>query len=170
MKIMIVEDGKYIDQSKDTPIIGRSYWLESAEDGTHEQNRAFHALVQEYWRSGLHPKYGGDDFSSFRDKIKRDLGEGFEAFVYADIVKVRPGSEAYRPVIKQVKKYEDIPEEIRNDPHKVEMIQGKLKSWSKYTKRQRMKAIDNVILDMTAAGVNSDKFYEIMDGLNRDSE
>lgn len=161
MKILITGPGTYTEESADKPEQGRRYFLEPAEDGTGEQNRAFHALLQEYWKSGLHPKYGGDPFSVFKDKIKRDLGQGFEAYVYADIIDGKPR-------IFQVKKEAEIPAHINNDPDRRQMIQGKLKSWTKYTMRQRMKLIDNIIDDAKAAGLNSKKFNEIVEGMQRD--
>ena len=162
MKILILSDGSYMSESKDKPGIGKRYNLEDAVSGTTAQNKAFHALVQEYWKSGLHPKYGGDDFSSFRDQIKRTLGAGFESFVYADIL----GGKAR---IKQVKIYDEIPEFIRHDKDLKEIVQGKLKSWSDYSKKQRQNTIDNVINDMISNGVNTKKFQEILEGLEHDS-
>lgn len=174
MKITITETdgsgGRFLVDSKDAPEIGRSYYMEDATSGTGAQNRAFHALVQEYWKSGLHPKYGGDPFDQFRDSLKRDLGEGFEKYVYADIEQVEVDTfqpsheERYKPVIKEVKTYEEIPEEIRNDP--TGRIMGRLKSWTAYTLKQRRRLIDNLIDDMVAAGVDSKKFQEILEGMN----
>ena len=160
MKILITDNG-YLTESKDIPEIGRRYTLTGAEDGTIRQNAAFHALVKEYWKSGLHPKYGGDDYSSFRDQIKRTIGAGFESFVYAEI----RGGKAR---IFQVKQYDQIPLSIRQDTDLKEIIQGKLKSWSDYTVKNRRETIDNLIDDMTAAGVNSAKFQEIIEGMKND--
>ena len=53
MIIQITPDG-YIHLSGDAPEVGRKYALEDATDGTQAQNRAFHALVQEYFTSGCH--------------------------------------------------------------------------------------------------------------------
>ena len=158
MKVLILSDGGYMSESADKPEIGKRYILEDAITGTGAQNKTFHALVQEYWKTGLHPKYGGDDFSSFRDQIKRTLGAGLESFVYADIL----GGKAR---IKQVKLYDEIPEFIRHDKDLKELVQGKLKSWSDYTNKQRQNTIDNVIDDMISNGVNTKKFQEIMEGL-----
>jgi len=158
MKVLILSDGGYMSESADKPEIGKRYILEDAITGTGAQNKTFHALVQEYWKTGLHPKYGGDDFSSFRDQIKRTLGAGLESFVYADIL----GGKAR---IKQVKLYDEIPEFIRHDKDLKELVQGKLKSWSDYTKKQRQNTIDNLIDDMVSNGVNTKKFQEIMEGL-----
>lgn len=159
MKILITGEETFLPQSTDHPQEGRYYVLEDAESGSHAQNKAFHALVQEYWKSGLHPKYGGDPFSTFRDKIKRDLGAGFEAFVYADI-------ENGRPRIHQVKRLDEIPEHITSDPEMAQMVQGKLKSWGNYTKKERTRTIDNLLDDMTSAGVCSKKFDEIREGMS----
>ena len=158
MKILITGPGTFIEQSTDAPEVGRPYLLEDAHHGTGAQNKAFHALVGEYWKSGLHPKLGGQPYDEFRDRIKLTLGAGFEAYVYAVI-------DEFKPKIYQVNSWEEIPEEVRNDPQYRDMIRGKLKSWSDYTKRERKKTIDNLIDDMVAAGVNSEKFHEILEGM-----
>lgn len=53
MIIQITPDG-FIHLSGDAPEVGRKYLLEDATEGTQAQNRAFHALVQEYFTSGCH--------------------------------------------------------------------------------------------------------------------
>jgi hypothetical protein len=158
MKILIINSGGFLLESPDAPEVGRRYILEPADDPTNQQNKAFHALVQEYWKSGMQPKYGGDCFSVFRDKIKRDLGAGFDSYVYAEVI-------SEKPVIKKVGKYNDIPWAIRTDPQRADMIFGKLKSWSDYTKKERRSTIDNLIEDMVAAGVDTPKFRQILDGM-----
>ena len=163
MKILITDVGKFSVESVDAPETGRYYFLEDAAHGTQAQNKLAHALIGEYWKSGLHPKYGGDPFDSFRDQLKRTLGEGFESFVYAEI----RGGKAR---IFQVENYEDIPKYIREDPELKEIIRGRLKSWSNYTNKQRRKFIDALIDEMTAAGVNSAKFQEILEGIHEDTK
>jgi len=162
MKILIIDQDNYQPVSKDKPQAGCYYYLEPYDEKSENQNKALHALIQEYWKSGLHPKYGGDDFASFRDKLKRDLGEGFESFVYADIVEGNPR-------IFQVKKYEEIPEHIRTSPELKNMVQGKLRSVSTYTKRMMQRFIDNIISDGFAAGMNSRKWQEIISGMEENS-
>jgi hypothetical protein len=144
----------------DMPELGKYYNLEDAIEGTGAQRRTREKLIKIYWRSGLHPKYGGDSLELFRDNLKKSLGEGFCKYVYADIVNGKPK-------IKEVKKESDIPDRIKTDPDFKEMILGKLKSCSHYTKKQNMKFIDNIILDMSANNVNSKEFEEIMKGLEK---
>jgi hypothetical protein len=139
------------------PEVGRYYNLEDAATGTGAQNRAFHALCQEYWKSGCHPKYEGG-FSEFRDLVKRDLGAGFSEYVYATI---KDG----KPRIYRVKTFSEIPEEIREDPDMRKMIRGKLKSWGEYTKKERQETMDRLIDDMVSNGVQSKKFFEILEGM-----
>ncbi len=158
MKVLILEGLKYLTESADIPEVGKRYYLEDATTGTQAQNKTFHALVLEYWKSGKHPKYGGEPYAIFRDQIKRTLGAGFESFVYADLIK-------NRPKIFKVDSYEDIPLVIRESPDLKEIIQGKLKSWANYTVKQRRETIDNIIDDATAAGVNSAKWLEILEGI-----
>jgi hypothetical protein len=74
--------------------------------------------------------------------------------------------EVWTPVIKHANKKEDIPEYIRNDPRMKEMILGKLKPWSDYSKGQRRKTIDNLISEMLQVEVKSQKFQEILKGIN----
>ena len=169
MKILILEKEQYLVESKDSPIIGRHYNLEDSETGTAAQNKAFHALIQEYFKIGMH-SYKADNIADFKNHIKRNLGAGFEAYVYVEIKKPVMGMENLdRPIIKDAAKYLDIPEEIRKDPYFKELIRGRLKSWSNYTKKQRQKTMDNLIAEMLAAGVNSKKFNEIMEGMESDS-
>lgn len=158
MKILITDDG-YLSESADKPIVGRRYVLQDAEDATLKQNNAFHALVLEYWKWGGHPKYGGDGYTDFRDKIKRDLGAGFESFVYATI-------EDGRPRLYLAKQYEDIPEDVRQAPDLKLLIRGKLKSWADYKKKERQKTIDNLLDDIRANGCNTDKMNEIIEGMS----
>jgi uncharacterized protein YbjQ (UPF0145 family) len=158
MTILILPGSYFQVESADAPVEGRRYILEDATTGTSAQNKTFHALVKEYWKSGLHPKYGGELYSAFRDQIKRTLGAGFESFVYADYINGKAR-------IKQVKTYDEIPEHIRQDADLKELVQGKLKSWSDYGKKQRQQTIDNLIDDATAAGVNSKKWNEILKGM-----
>ncbi len=165
MKILITESG-YMVESKDSPVIGKRYNLEDAVNGTAAQNKAFHALLQEYFKSGMH-SYNVDNFVDFKNQIKRHIGAGFESFIYVDIKKPVMGLETLdRPIIRDAKKYEDIPEAIRKDEHMKELIRGRLKSWSDYSKAERQKTLDLLIAEMTEAGVNSKKFSEILEGMN----
>jgi len=40
-----------------------------------------------------------------------------------------------------------------------------LKSWSDYTKKERQLTIDNIINEMFQVGVNSNRFNEILQGM-----
>ena len=148
MLIQITPDG-FLALSKDAPVVGRIYTLEDAETGSGAQNRAWHALAQEYWRTGLH-SYPSKTFAEFRDFLKRDLGAGFESFVYASPVGV-----------KKVATREEIPPEYNNSKYAM----GRLLSWSDYTLRQRRETIDRLIAEMVQAGVNTPKFAEIIAGM-----
>jgi hypothetical protein len=149
----------------DMPEVGRYYNLEDAIEGTAAQNRTFHALTMEYFKSG-HSSYDADNYADFKNQIKRHLGQGFEGFVYIDTVvnKNRDGGAHYK--MYDVKKLDEIPLYIREDSHMKDMIRGKLKSWSDYTKKQRKNCIDNVINEMLQCGINTAKFQEILKGMN----
>lgn len=141
--------------SKEAPVVGRKYSLEDAATGTLAQGKTFHALAQEYWRSGQH-SYQARDFIEFKNIIKRELGAGFEAFVYIDGGK-----------ICDAKTLADIPESIRTAPNKRELIRGRLRSWSEYSKKERRETIDRLKSEMLQVGVNSKKFMEILEGMER---
>ena len=157
MKIVVTAPGQFQSLSVEVPEPGMVYELNNNEEGTDAQNRAFHALVQEYWRSGCH-SYNATNIMEFRNMIKRHLGAGFEAFVYAVI-------ENGKPVIRDAKTYEEIPEAVRIDPDLKKLVRGRLKSWSDYSKRERTETIDRLIAEMEETGVQTKKFYEILEGM-----
>jgi hypothetical protein len=152
MTITITSPGEYVAKTKDVPKVGRSYALDDLTTGTGAQNRAFHSLLTEYWTSGAH-SYNAKTFDEFRDKIKRSLGAGAERYLYVELVDGLP-------VIRDVKKRKDIP--AGTPP---ELCRQRLKSWSKYTKTERTDTIDRLIAEMHQAGVNSDKFQQILEGM-----
>ncbi len=136
------------------PEPGFYYSLEEYHNGTAAQNRFFHLLVSEYFNSGMH-SYNADNLGHFRDLIKKEIGQGFELFLYTEIVDGKPR-------IKKVKLYEDVPQAIKDDPDMKDMIFAKLKSWSDYTLSQRKRTIDRLITEMIQVGVNSKRFEEIL--------
>jgi hypothetical protein len=102
----------------------------------------------------------GATFMEFRDRVKQKHGAGYELYFYADI-------EDRKIVARKVKAYQEIPERIRKDERAKEMIFGRLKSWSDYTKRERMSTMDGLISEMHQVGVNSPKFFEILEGMEK---
>jgi hypothetical protein len=163
MQIVIDHPGHYLIAQGEEPEVGVVYALEIAAEGTERQNRAFHPLMIEYYRSGLWSYAGsgyqaGATLSEFKDLIKRKLGAGFESYVYAV-------TEGGRAVIHKAKRYEDIPEDLRSSPERRQLILGKLKSWADYTKKERRLTLDNLIAEMHQVGVQTKRFYEILEGM-----
>ena len=163
MTITITAPGEYMADTQDEPEVGRRYQLEDATSGTGAQNRAFHAILAEYYKTRLWSYQGsgynaGATFDEFRNLIKRKLGAGFESFVYAEIVDGRP-------VIRDAKTYAEIPEAVRRDSHLNELVRGRLKSFSDYTKRERRTTMDGLITEMIEVGVNTPHFNEIIEGM-----
>ena len=117
--------------------IGSWYNAEPAAEGTLAQNSTFHSLLTEYWRSGCH-SYNVTKYEDFRDCIKRDLGAGFETYT-------RDYTRSGKPC----------------DP----FTDSRLKSWSDYTKKERMETIDRLIAEMHQAQVQTKHFYEILQGM-----
>ena len=118
----------------------------------------------EFFKSGLH-SYNVESFEGLKNNIKKTLGAGFESFVYVEIAFNTQREEKHFPVIKDAKTFNDIPEGVRNDPELKSLARGRLKSWSKYSKKERTSTIDNLITEMIEAGVNSKKFEEIIEGM-----
>ena len=136
---------------------GKYYEIERADTPTARQNRAFHALVQEFYASGLH-SYGAGGFAEFRAYIKRDFGAGFASYKYVEETPegLRSGERA---------RLADVPERVAAGADGRKLVWGKLKSWADYTKKERKETIDRLISAMTQAGVNSRKFDEILAGM-----
>lgn len=66
----------------------------------------------------------------------------------------RPGG------IHKVKHLDEVPDHVPPSH-----VMGKLKSWARYTKKERMNAIDSLVAEMHQSGVTSKKFDEILTGL-----
>jgi hypothetical protein len=108
--------------------------------GTDQQNRAFHALLGEYWKSGLSSYESYDDM---KDTIKLRIA-GADEYIFIENGKVR-----HVKSLDEVKgRYAEVP-----------------KSWADFTLEQRRDAIDEVIREATIAGVNSKKWDEIIAGM-----
>jgi hypothetical protein len=150
MLIEITPDG-YLARSEDKPIVGRVYQLVPADDPTELQRPTFFALAQEFFASNA-DSYKIKSFKRFYDLIKRDLGAGFESFIYVD-----PKSPTE---IHDVKRKEDIPAHI---PYSLK--RGKLKSLTDYTKKEWSEAIDRLCSAMDRAGVDTPKYREIRKGM-----
>ena len=111
--------------------------------GTDSQNRAFHALLGEYWKSGLSSYESYDDM---KDTIKLRIA-GADEYIFIDNGKVRHAKS-----LDEVKgRYAEVP-----------------KSWADFTLEQRRDAIDEVIREATMAGVNSRKWDEIITGMQEE--
>jgi hypothetical protein len=136
MRILCISPGRF---TGDDLIVGEEYDCIPADDGTDKQNKAFHALLQEYWRSGCH-SYNARSFEHFRALIKLYLGAGMEKFCNVVNVDGTPCPEG------------------RSD--------YRLKSWADYSKKERKETIDLLIAEMIQAGVNTRHFDEILKGMN----
>jgi len=140
--------------------IGRYYDALEYDTPTEQQNRAFHALLQEFWSSGCH-SYNAYNFEQFRDFIKRDLGAGFERYRY--VVETEEGLKW-----GQAKAANGIPENVAMDAYGNPLAAGVLKSWAKYSKKERKETIDRLINTMIQCNVSSKKFDEILEGMRSD--
>ena len=125
--------------SGDSLIVGEEYDAVPASNGTDRQNAAFHALLREYWRFGCH-SWRAINYLHFRELIKLHLGAGAER--YYSLIDDN-GKALEKPVVRY-----------------------RIKSWAAYSKKERSESIGNLVAEMMQAGVNSKKFYEILDGMD----
>lgn len=137
------------------PVIGRTYLLEDAASGTLAQNKAFHALVQEYFNSGCYSD-NVNTWLELKKHIKHRLGAGFSEYIYWN------GER-----LERTKDISSIPVSVLND--RKSKVQGILKSWADYTKKERRECMDNLIKEMHTAGVQTKKFYEILEGMESEA-
>jgi len=133
--ILITGEGTF---TGDNLTVGKYYNAEPACEGTENQNRAFHALLQCYWASGCH-SYNARNFLHFRALIKLNLGAGAECYTSLVNPDGTPNPEGRRDY--------------------------RLKSWRGYTKKERRETLDRLIAEMVQAGVNGKKFDEILSGM-----
>ena len=138
MKILITAPGRFEGEKLK---VACYYNVELADEGTDAQNKTFHALIQCYWASGCH-SYNAKNFLHFREIIKLYLGAGAEK--YQSLI-----DDNGKPVEKPVIRY-------------------RVKSWARYTKKERSEAIDRLIAEMHQARVQTRKFYEILSGLEKE--
>ena len=111
--------------------------------GTDAQNRAFHALLGEFWASGL-SSY--ESYEDMRDTIKLRIA-GADEYIFIDGGRIR-----HVKTLDEVKgKYAETP-----------------KSWADFTRDERKEAIDWVIKEAQMAGINSKKWDEIIKGMMED--
>ena len=141
--------------------IGKWYEVKDAAEGTEAQNKAFHALLQEYFVSGLF-SYPAKSIDELKKYIKKNHGAGFDYYIAA------VQSKAYPTAGEVVQKKFATKEEASKHATwfgRSQAVFGHLKSWSKYTKAERMGALDGLISEMLQAGCNSKKFEEILEGM-----
>jgi len=113
------------------------------QPGTDLQNRTFHSLVGEFWRSGCGSYLS---YEHMRDSIKLRVAGAKEYIYFSKTGQVT------------VKSLDAIPKES--------LYVSIPKSWVDFGKKQRITAIDDTIKEMIEAGVNSKKFDEIIGGMN----
>jgi hypothetical protein len=156
VKILVTAPGEF---SGDGLIPGKYYDCELADSGTNAQNAAYHALLAEYFRSGLF-SYPAKNVDELHNYIKKNLGLGFESYVYVE--------ERENGLFRgEVKSLDDLPSGVAKDGDGKKMVWGRLKSWSKYGKRARRETMEGLIAEMDTAGVRTKKYFEILDGMRK---
>ena len=156
MRILCTGPGTYTGAELEE---GRYYEAVRADTPTEQQNRAFHALLQEFYRTGLH-SYDVAGFEQFRNCVKRDLGAGFCAYEY-----LRFDGKGWTWEETDTVTWLAGRDDILHEPDGYPCVKPVLKSWAKYSKKERRETIDRLISAMIQAGVNSAKFDEIIHGL-----
>lgn len=171
MQILILEYDRFMVESKDVPIPGRKYILEDYGNGTQAQNKTFHALISclfkymlsinqyQFEIDEIYYDFRYPDWLVLKDVFKMKYGAGADHYEYA----------SDNLEIITVKKLEDIPDKVIKDftTGNNKRIKKILKSWSLYTKKQRIDLIETTLNLMKSIGVDSNKFYEILKGMEK---
>ena len=163
MLITIPAPGFYTLLDHDEPEVGRVYALIEDAEGSDRQNKAWHALLGVYYtsRAWSYPGSGyapGLTYHEFRNTIKQKLGAGYEDYDYADVI------NGQVTMFRHIKR-DAIPPHVWEKRHFA--VRGNLKSWSRYTKRERCDAMSKLIAEMWEVGVNlkTRRFEEILAGM-----
>jgi hypothetical protein len=173
MKILILENDKYICQSKDKPEVGRFYLLEDAQHGTSAQNRAFHALLNAFWiwmfkvntfifeDCGIIYDLSTPSQEDFKEFFKYRYGAGASHYQYVD--------DNFR--MHKIKRFEEIPAYVADDfkAGNHDRIKAVVKSWTAYTKKERQKTIDMLLMIISISGCTDKKVEEIIKGMEEKS-
>jgi len=171
MKILITDNG-YITESKDMPEVGKHYTLEDAITGTAAQNRAFHSLLVAFWKwmfrvnrfqftdGNVLYDLSTPDAEAFKDYFKYKYGQGFSHIQYVNndngMIKVDNMSEVPDYAVK----------DFNNG--NLKRVKGVLKSWTKYTKKQRRDCIDTLKMIIGLSGCDDEKVHEILEGMENE--
>jgi hypothetical protein len=139
-------------------VIGRYYNIEPAETGTDAQNKAFHALVQEYFNSGCF-SYEAKNWLELKDQVKKNLGAGL---VYNALCVDGWRNGLTWDEAQSLMAYGVVLHTAETGDF---IVSGELKSWAMYTKKARMMTMDALIAEMIQAGVQTKKFEEILKGM-----
>lgn len=132
---------------------------------TRKQNNTFHALLDCFWKSGCSSFATKQDMKFY---YKRQIG----------LIEVMYNNSNLTEETKQMvwKAIKILPLEAGQKSELCDLLKGRVlkeHSWSEAHKQRATEAIDNIIRDMTDAGVGvskqSKKYEEIMEGLNEDN-
>jgi len=151
MKILITAPGQFTCNG-DEPKTGLFYNCEPSAKGTDAQNRTFHKLLILYFNSGAY-SYPAKTVDDLKEWVKAKLRAGAEYYIYVD-------TEGKK------RKSKTLPDNVM-EFNGERYIWQRLLSWSRYTKKQRMETIRNLVQEMITAGVNSREFESILADMQR---
>ena len=146
----------------DEPETGEIYEMVLFKDYTGRQRHLFEKLVKVYYLSGA-SSYEALNYKSFRNEIKKNLGEGFDRFEYTD--------DKYKIISVTLNKGDNISDlmpdyvalDFQNGNH--ERLRGFVKSTKKYSKKDFTGMIDLMIKEMIMTGINSKQFQDILESI-----
>jgi len=159
MRILVTADGEF---TGDKLTVGSYFYCERDDSGSLQQNSLFHSLLGIFYSAGLYSYPNVSTYEELRNYVKLNLGAGYKSYVF--IESTEKGIKKGR-----VKKFENVPKNIATDADGNKMLWGELKSWSKYSKKERTSAIQNLITEMINLNVHSKKFYEILETIENNS-
>jgi hypothetical protein len=125
---------------------------------TKKQNKTFWSLIDCFWASGCSSFYAYNDLVEYYYRI-------------AGLITIKTKSTLSKSTKATLYKAIKILPLVFSEKKKVyKMLRGKYEKWESWSRVKKDKAtltIDTLIKDMCEAGVNSKKFEEIMEGIEK---
>ena len=152
------------------PAIGEYYHLEEQTGKSLELNGLFHAIIPEffYWMfnndqfifndGGITLDFRAANWHKLKDRLKEDYGEG-NIYKYVDDKYSMQGTKDFYFI-----PYYVVDDFNNGNKNRIEL---KLKSWRDYTPNQASKLVDVIFKLMDKLGVNTPKYLQIKDYLEK---
>ncbi len=158
-------------KGKTMPLVGKYYVIEAVVDkGTAKQNRTLHPLLDCMYSWMLE----NDTYQFESNKIEYDFRcNSMDALKKIFKIKYGKGADEWEYVndsygMVKTDDLKSLPDYVIDDfqnGNRERIKASHAVSWKLYNKSDRLKLIDNVINIMKSIGVDTQKFYDILEGI-----